>query len=768
MIGEGRPIGRRRAPAWLFACVAFVALLAGGARAQTQDQPVKTAPAAAVEAPGDGPVGGGFYLEADNVVQDDKNNVVTAEGHVEVRYKGRTLRAQTLIYQTKTGVVTAKGDATIINADGTAEFAKEIVLDDDMKAGVALGFSARLKNNVKIAADTLIRRSQDLTELNRAIYTPCDICAKNGDPKHPTWSIQADKVIQDTDHHIIYYQHAVIKVLGVPVLYAPIFWHPDTESKAQSGFLSPQVQLSRKRGLSYEQPYLFAISKSQDLVLSPIFSTTVNPFLNLEWRKRFYTGSIDARLGYTYEREFDNSGDPIPGSDLTSRSYVLANGVFDINGVWKWGFAAERVSDDLLFDRYDIQGVYDRRGLFETDSRRLLNQLYAVRQDQNSYLSISALNFQGLRIDDVNGAMPVVAPMIEGRFAPDTPIMGGRLLLTGNAVVLSREQDRANPALSGVDSRRATATADWRRAITLDNGMRIEPFGTGRVDLYSLGDLQPTATTTDTDATVTRALGTAGVDFSWPFFKAYPGGGNVVLEPLVEAAISPKANVTRVPDIDSVDFVFDETNLFDANRAPGFDVYESGARLNVGARGTVNWGDGHDARVLVGRSFRTSEDPLIPLRSGYSDQSSDWVAGASATPVKGLTLYGRTQLDSDSLALRRLEIGTNVILPFIRGYARYLHDYTDPTGEREDIEAAGDILVTKHWGLVLYGMRDLQQHVWARRDIGVLYQDECTRVEIVYHHEAAFIRLGGPSDTVQVRLTLATLGEQGYSGSSSR
>ncbi len=84
------------------------------------------------------------------------------------------------------------------------------------------------------------------------------------------------------------------------------------------------------------------------------------------------------------------------------------------------------------------------------------------------------------------------------------------------------------------------------------------------------------------------------------------------------------------------------------------------------------------------------------------------------------------------------------------------------------MEAAADLFFTKHWGFVLYGQRDLQKGVWAQRDFGVVYQDECTRLEVVYHHEAAFVRLGGPSNSVQVRLTLATLGEQGYRGASGR
>jgi len=758
---DGELSTQARACGRLLVGAAFLAMAWTPAAAESVQSAAQTAPGAGLSQ-------NGFYLEADTVIQDNVHHTATAQGHVEVRYRDRTLRAQALVYETETGVVTASGDVTIIEPDGSAEFAQRVVLDDDLSAGVALGFSARLKGNVKLAASSVVRRSADLAELNQAIYTPCDICAKDGGAKRPTWSIRADKVIQDKTRHVIYYRHAVISVLGVPLFYTPLFWHADAQSKTRSGLLAPQIQISRKRGLSYEQPYLVALSGSQDLVVSPVLSTKVNPFLNLDWRKKFDNGQIDARFGYTYEREFGNEGQPLKKpdgtpSDLTSRSYVLASGAFDIDEAWRWGFAAERSTDDLLFDRYDISGVYDRRGLWETDSRRLVSQIYAVREDQRSYVSISAVDFQGLRIGDSNDALPVVGPLIEARYEPDGPILGGRLRMTGSAVVLNRDRDPSNPALPGIDSRRATAEADWRRTLTLPIGVRLEPFGWSRFDVYNVNDLPGPGPSTDTTA---RGIWAAGVDASWPFYRRM-GDTTVILEPLAEAVISRRAYPDpAIPNVDSADFVFDETNLFDSNRTPGFDVYDSGARLNLGGRATVDWGDGRELRGLIGRSFRQKPNLTIPNTSGYASRTSDWIVAVSGTPTKGVTVYGRMQLDPDSFALRRGETGVNVVTKFLRGYARYLHDYTDPTGERENVELAAETFVTRNWGFEVSGVRDLQRGVWARRDIGIVYQDECTRIDLLYHHEAAFVRLGGPSNSIQVRLTLATLGEQGYRGSS--
>ena len=759
-----RALNRSRRKLRLIAGAALLGLYAQSAAGQTIT--AQGAAAGSAQPPSQDGLGPSeFYLEADSVRQDDKAKVATAQGHVEVRYHGRTLRAETVTYNQATGAVSARGDVVVVNPDGTAEFAREFEADRDLKTGVALAFSARLQANVKLAADSLIRRNQDVAELTRAIYTPCNVCAENGQPKQPTWSIQADKAIEDRARHVIYYRGAVIRVLGVPVFYAPVFWSADADAKARAGLLTPRIEFSKRLGLVYEQPYLFVLSPSQDLTVSPLLSTQVNPLLNLDWRKRFYSGEIDARVGYTYERQFDNRGQALPGSDLTSRSYVLAHGAFNLNSNWMWGFAAERASDDTLFDRYPIAGVYEKRGLFETDSRRLLSQVYAVREDQTSYLSISALDFQGLRINDVNSGMPVVAPLIEARFEPEQAILGGSLRVLGSAVLLDRKSALTDPTVPGVDSHRGSGEVDWRRAFTFSNGLRLEPFGSGRLDYYEVSNVPASAGASAplTSTSILRAIGSVGMDASYPLIRP-TGGATIILEPLVEGVYSPEAKPNpEIPDQDSADFVFDETNLFDANRSPGFDVYDSGARLNVGGRATIQWGDGRQARAFLGRSVRARPDLTIPTTSGYDARTSDWIIAASVSPVRGLWFYDRTQLDGDTGKTRREEAGANFMVGAVQGYIRYLYDLSDPSGVRQTIEAAGNVFVTKHWGVVLYGARDLHGDTWVRRDIGIVYQDECARVELVYHHEAPFAPLGGrPSDAVQVRLTLATLGEQSY------
>ena len=750
-------------------------------RGQTlQTNPIEPAKPKAAPAVSDGLEPGELYMEADQLVRDDKAKVTTAEGHVEVRYEGRTIRADRLVYEegeaAGQGVIRAYGHVVTLNSDGTTEYADQLTLDDKMRAGVALGFSARLQDNVKIAGASAVKRNENVRQLNKAIYTPCPICV--GDKsKTPTWSISADEVIQDKAKRVVYYRNARIHVLGATVLYLPVFWHADPESERASGFLVPKIGASDRRGFSSEQPYLWVISPYSDLVLSPQINTKVNPFLNGELRKRFYSGDLDVRFGVTHDKDFDGKGNAF-GAD-TTRSYILAQGVFRPLPKWRAGFTAERTSDDLIFDKYEIGRVYEARGPYVADDRRLISQAYAIRQDTNSYFSAAALSIQGLRPGDIDRTFPIVGPLVEAHYDPAIDVLGGRLRLNGSAVVLTREQSPTNTTvrLPGLDSRRVTGQLDWRRSFTSTGGLRFEPFVNARVDGYSLSDILTGVGSATRSQSTSRALAVAGADISYPLYRRW-NAATVVVEPLVQVAVSPNAKQIVVGhdpttgakvylNEDSVAFEFDETNLFRANKFPGYDLYEDGARLNVAGRASVLWDDGRRASFLLGRSFRDDRNQVFATRSGLRGKSSDWIVSAEAQPMTGLSLFARARLDSQDLSVHRAEAGVNLSNKWGSGYVRYLTDdfdvnLTNPldplSKKRENLDLGGELYFGKNWGVSAYGNRDIAQNAWVIRDVGVFYRDDCTRVDVIYRKEDTIIGRLGPRSSISVRLTLATLG----------
>jgi LPS-assembly protein len=773
-----RPSPSAAAKRALLAGVAIAALWSQAALAQSvgqsgsqslNDLTTAQTPAQATKPvrPTDGLSKDEVFIEADELVQDDDNNIVTAQGSVEIRYDQRTLRANRVIYERGPGVIRADGDVQIINADGSVEYAEQLVLDDEMYSGAAIGFSARMGEGVKIAAASALRRNENIQELNRAIYTPCPICVDDK-PRDPTWSISADRVTQDKKGRVIIYKNARIRVLGAPVLFLPVFWHADPTAERASGLLSPDISLSNRRGMSFNQPYLWVVSPYTDVTISPQINTQVNPFIEARVRKRFYSGDMDLRFGYTYERDFDGGGRRF--GQRTSRSYILGRGAFRLDDNWRWGFTAERASDQLIFDKYDIPQVYRTRGPYIADDRRLISQLYTVRQANRSYVSMAAFSIQGLRPTDNDRTFPLIAPLVETRYEPVGDVLGGRLKFKGGMVSLSRDQ---SPTITdyrapGLDSRRVSVEADWRDSYITSAGLRVDPFVNVRADAYALSDILTGVGTNTTNRSVTRSLATMGADISYPFYRRM-GDATVVLEPVVQAVYSPNAKQIVVGrdtagapvylNEDSVAFEFDETTLLEASKFPGYDLYEDGARLNVAGRATVMWDDGRRATALVGRSFRDDPNTIFSERSGLRRKASDWIVALSADPVPGLSFFARSRLDADDFSLRRVEAGANVATKRGAGYVRYLRDDLDINGRRrENLDIGGDVYVTKNWGVTAYGNRDLSSNAWIIRDYGVFYRDECIRVDVVYRQEDTVIGTLGPRDSVSVRLTLATLG----------
>ena len=842
---------------------AGLALCAGQAHAK----PAKSASATENKAPAVSPVDDGLgakdiYMEADTVADDRGAKLVTAEGHVEVRYQGRTLRADKVIYNSVTGESHAIGHVVIVGSEGT-QYSNDMVLDDQFRAAVSLGFSARLQDDVTMVAGAAIRRNETVMELKSGMVTPCAICKSDGKtPKKPTFYIQADTIVQDRDKQLIYYHHAIIRVAGIPVFYSPIFWHPDPSSPRSSGFLAPKFEYSQRRGFSYQQPYYWAISPSADLTVSPQLNTAVNPFLNLRFREQFYSGSIDVRAGYTDDQEFDSHS---KFGDDTSRSYILAKGAFQLDPQWIVGFGAERVTDPTLFRRYSVPQVYSDRGPFPTDTSRLISQLYAQRADANSYFSAGILSFESLRaavLDNASGqpignqsydtsaAFPIV-PVVEEHWDPAQPILGGRLRLTGSAVALYRNNPVIdvndpqgllaagpqpysyhgavtfqNPTAPGVlgpplatatdpissliyrDSRRASAEANWQSTFTFDSGIRVQPFVDARFDYFSINDAQlQTASTLDLtrpDENDTRGLGSVGATISWPFIKPVGANGSLIVEPIVQLIAANRVKLDKnIPNEDSVSFEFDETNLFELNRFSGYDLEESGDRANLGLRTSLDLPGDRSASAIIGRSFRTTPDTAFLPQSGLEGTSSDWVTAVSVTPLAGLTVFNRARFDGSSWTVRREEAGANIAFgDRLSANIRYVYeqsglvqvscDQQDLTlgvggiaecpnpfggapvvsgssviGKVENAQIGASWFFTKNWGVTVNADYDFVgfegtngrfKPVLPISQVGLVYKDDCVRLDIIYTHDETYSATIGGSDSVGFRLTLTTLG----------
>ncbi|ESQ84386.1 hypothetical protein AEAC466_08510 [Asticcacaulis sp. AC466] len=781
----------------------------------------------------DGLVRDQSYVEADTVTTSD-DGLVTAQGNAELRQNGRTIRADQITSNSDTGVTTATGHTQTIGDDGSIQYADKIRYDDNQQAGYSENFASVGKNNAKVFARRLEQISPDINRLTSVIYTPCALCVKHGETQSPTWSIEAGQITQRKDKKMVFYNNATVKIKGVPVLYSPYLWTPDPELDRASGFLPPKIGLSKKRGFSYEQPYLWSISPYSYLLVSPQLNTEVNPLLNMEYQRQFYSGLLDVRLGVTDDKFFDNAGEKYGHSD--TRGYILADGAFKINPDWRWSFTAQHVRDRFpsglynngtlslprggtyanFFERYNIDGAFDERGGLTVDTRQLVNQFNLTRQVSNAYFAITMASFQSLQTagwldyDPTNTTgtqrltqpyatnsdfYPTIAPQIEAYWSPRSRFLGGQLTASLSGIGIFHKELSTNisgltardigaPALSdgvtGYDTTRASAGLAWYGDMTTRGGVKWGPFVDLRGDYYKVTDLD----TSGTSGEISRGLGTAGVNLSYPLFRKFDTF-TVVIEPIAQLAVSPRSQANPyLPTEDSQSLEFDETTLFTVNKSPGFDIYESGSRLNLGLRTELKFKSGWETDGLIGRVLRDQDETqflkTVAINgatytydpSGLGRKNSDWIANASFKSPYGIYGYTRLRLDGESSRLSQGEVGLSAARANTTGTLRYIFNdaLVTPIVINGKLERFGDNyrnmqlyarhFFTQNWGVSARLDRDLVANTWRRSTVSLIYRDDCSWFELVYQrNDSQLTRLNGkPSSSIFFRLNLTTLG----------
>lgn len=737
---------------WAALAAALAVSVSSAALAQTP--PTSTTPTTTTEQ------GDGVLLEADQLVDDQQARTVTAEGDVQVRYQGRTMRADRLVYDLNTGAIRASGNVQIALEDGSVTYAEEIEADEAMNVGAARELRARLGGASTLAARQALRHGEGQSELRNVIYTSCPICT-NGD-RPPTWSLRARRAIQDRESRTISYQGAVIEVVGAPVLYIPYIAHPDPTVGRASGFLPPAIGRNRRLGTFYRQPYYWAISPSQDLTASLRIHGNVNPLLGLDYRKRFWSGEMSFETTFTEEQLFDTDGATF--GDNAFRYSAFGQGRFEINDYWDWGFGLESIHDDEYLRRYDLDGYGERRGPYVGNDTRLVSQLFAIGQSERSYSAVSLINFQDLREPPPLPANPEVQPVIlpyaETEFVLADPIFDGQLRLQANTAVLSRNDDGVGP-FEGSDGR-LSLSATWRKDMVFGPGMVFSPFGQARGDIFQI------ETTADNYETITRGLGLAGAEISWPFMRAGERV-DVIVEPVVMGAVATEADQDpRIVNEDSLAFELDDSNLFRPNAAPNYDLWEPGGRVSAGVRATARARTGESASLLFGRRWRNQDDPNFTEASNLDGRNTDWVAAGQIDLGRNFGAEGRVRLQDETLEVQRLDVSVRAAAGRLSSYLRYYAVdeslQADPINDpSEELSGLVGIELARGWRLQAGLTRDLDSDINLRQDIRAIYEDDCTFLEISYTRRETRRGTIGPDEGLQIRVGLRSLGVFGGS-----
>lgn len=683
-----------------------------------------------------------LYLQGDELVYDSKGQKVIARGNIEIYYNNFVLTADQVVYDQAANTLSAKGNVLLKDPQGAITRGETITLTDDFRDGFIESLSMVARDDTRIAAVRATRRDGNVTEFEQGKFSPC----RNEPGKPPLWCVSAKRIVHDQQAQTITYQDATFDFLGMPLMYMPYFQHADPTVKRKSGFLFPEAGSTTNLGFIAEVPYYFALSPHYDFTFHPMFTSKQGVLWKGEWRQRLAFGGITGRYNLKLAGIDQDVGD-LPAEIVAGREDALdgwrgsleTHGRFSFGSWWSAGWDVIVESDDQF------------RRFYKLEKRLLTDRINSAHVEgisDRNYFGAYLYHFGGLLLNDTSDSESRVHPIIDYNYIFSNPVLGGELSFNLNALNFSQDLTfiDANPLVRDLASATTRVSADinWRRRLVDPLGQTFTPFAKLRGDIYQFNDVvDPTTNLVNSDETVTRGVGSAGLLYAYPFAAAAPNGSHVV-EPIAQIITrTEQTTQRRLPNEDARSLVFDDTNLFELDRNSGLDRIETGTRFNYGMQYSYQSYSGWFARFLVGQSYHMSGDniyadpgmvpggvrPLFNPGSGLETDRSDYVLAAYLAPSDKLQFLMQMRLDEETLDIARADAFANMSYGPVSLRATYAYTAANPAlslpTDQQSVLTQAVIRLTDRWSLLGQLRYDIDENMRLQDGVGLQYADDC-------------------------------------------
>tara|TARA_Y100001960_G_scaffold108996_1_gene116876 strand:- start:231 stop:2636 length:2406 start_codon:yes stop_codon:yes gene_type:complete len=240
------------------------------------------------------------FIIADHMRSNLKKEIIWVWGNVKIRTENKTIQADKVKINNKTGLGLAKGNVKIKNDDGTQLKAKNSRFNIKTQQGKIFQIRGRLGKRYYI-------KGSELTRLSDKHYKAKSISLTTCTGKLPDWLFEAKSMDIITGDRAIF-TGGVLKIRDIPVLYVPAGYLP-MDQKRKSGFLFPSFGNSDIDGTTLNNEYYWAINDHSDATFKLGYRSKRGVTPGIEYRytpsqntKGFVTGTVvdDKITGETF------------------------------------------------------------------------------------------------------------------------------------------------------------------------------------------------------------------------------------------------------------------------------------------------------------------------------------------------------------------------------------------------------------------------------------------------------------------------------------
>lgn len=254
-----------------------------------------------------------------------------AEGDAQLRRGDLTINADRISYDQSQDLAVASGKVRITeqkNRYSGPELQLKIQRFEGYFINPTYFFS---RSQAGGTADRIDFIGSQRSVATNATYSSCPADG-SGDP---AWLLTGERVDTNFDTNEGVADNAVLRFLGVPIMWAPRLSFPLTDER-KSGWLPPSFAIDSNAGVQVEVPYYWNIAPNRDATLTPTVSVRRGVGLGAEFR--YLEPTYDGQLNLNF----------VPDDRVADRSRYAFNARHDVE--WaddtRLAIRLKRVSDD--------------------------------------------------------------------------------------------------------------------------------------------------------------------------------------------------------------------------------------------------------------------------------------------------------------------------------------------------------------------------------------------------------------------------------------
>jgi LPS-assembly protein len=675
---------------------------------------------------------GRTVIRADSIISSKEEEKITADGNVEFVKNNYKIISEKIFLNRRDKKISFGGKTKLMDATGNNVFAESGEMSDDASFGTFNDAGILLNSGVTIISPSIEKRNERYSikrckfyfckENNLSMSDPYSVIKKNVKKlnRQPI-SLYSFKSTIDREKEKIYFNHVFVRFFNVPIFYLPYFSTSAGFRKNVSGLSTPKILNDGNYGFGVELPYnLFLLEDNLRIGVVPtVYAKRRNAALNNKISYRNNNFFTELNYAAVFDRRASKNlknlrmeTEETEGVGRNYRDYA--------------NFRAEHKISDKFFYFVDFRDAGDRYILrdYFGNYDEFLNSNFLLFRGFNEY---DFIKFSGLRTATIREKTDE-AVLDNPQYVANAEYFLNRKIYRGERKSFDFNFDGAANTVFDEDRNeldRLSTDFNFNYSQLLGD-LFLEAGVDAYHDKYAylldkrggLGD--------DGNRTITDINLNLDYNFHYKNFAATP---------IFQYYYNNNSKRSGIfTDKDSKNSIFNITNIFSGNRYSGYDLYETGSRVNYGLELSM-LSSNYNFELTTAQGYRSNVDKSHPIEN-FGENFSDILGGFNIISLdNNFSLSYLNIIDKNSSEIVRQDFILDFLykkLELEMGYA--LLDRIDEVGGGKISERQLNLLAKYELGggfkIGLELNNDLEKKKMTVLKTNLIFEENCLALEL--------------------------------------